>query len=62
MGTQASTRNREPVSIQAARLDLTELVNRVAYGDARIPITKNGKVVAVLVSVDDLQRLTDEAA
>lgn len=40
-----------------ARKDLAELVNRVAYGGERIPLSRHGKVVAAIVSAEDLQLL-----
>lgn len=36
---------------------LSELVNRVAYGDERVVIVRRGKPVAALISVEDLNRL-----
>jgi prevent-host-death family protein len=40
-----------------AREQLAELVNRAAFRNERIVLTRHGKDVAVLVSVDDLARL-----
>lgn len=40
-----------------AKARLSELVNRVAYGDERVVIVRRGKPVAALVSVEDLHRL-----
>jgi prevent-host-death family protein len=40
-----------------AREQLAELVNRAAFGNERIVLTRHGKDIAVLVSVDDLARL-----
>ncbi|MGI8331809.1 type II toxin-antitoxin system Phd/YefM family antitoxin [Actinomadura scrupuli] len=40
-----------------ARKDLAELVNRVAYGGERIPLSRHGKVVAAIVSAADLDLL-----
>lgn len=36
-----------------ARKNLTDLVNRVGYGGERIAISRRGKDLAVLVSVED---------
>ena len=52
------------VRVSDARRDLAEHVNRVAYRNERIVLTRHGKGCAVLVPVADaelLQRLEDEA-
>jgi len=46
-----------------ARRQLPEMLNRAAYGGERIAIQRRGKVLAGVVSADDLdllQRLEDE--
>lgn len=49
------------VSIGEVKRDISELVNRVAYGGERIVLTSRGKPKAVLVSLADYERLqTDE--
>lgn len=45
------------VNIVEARDILGELVNRVSFGGERIVITKHGKPIAALVSLDDLAAL-----
>ncbi len=45
------------VSIGQVKRDISELVNRVAYGHERIVLTSRGKPKAVLVSLDDYERL-----
>jgi len=47
----------EPVPATEARAQLADLINRVAYGGERIPLSRHGRVVAALVSADDLARL-----
>jgi prevent-host-death family protein len=47
----------EEVPVTEARKDLAELVNRVAYGGERIPLSRHGKVVAAIVSAEDLDLL-----
>jgi prevent-host-death family protein len=47
----------EPMAVGAARANLSEVINRILYWNERIPITRNGKVVAAIVSADDLKRL-----
>ena len=45
------------VSTTEARDTFAELVGRVAYGKERVVITRNGKRQAVVVPVEDLDRL-----
>ena len=46
------------VSIGQVKRDLSELINKVAYGGERIVLTSRGKPKAVLVSVSDYEQLT----
>ena len=54
------------VRVSDARRDLSEHINRVAFGDERIVLTRHGKGVVALVSVADaeylerLERIEDE--
>ena len=48
------------VSIGRVKRDISELVNRVAYGGERIVFTSRGKPKAALVSIKDYQRLEQE--
>lgn len=48
---------QESVSIGQVKRDISILVNRVAYGGERIILTSRGKPKAVLVSVEDYERL-----
>lgn len=43
----------ETVSVGEARSQLSDLLNRAAYGGLRTGISRHGKVVAVLVSPED---------
>jgi len=45
------------VSIGQVKRDISELVNRVAYGGERIVLTSRGKPKAVLVSVSDYEQI-----
>ena len=45
------------VSIGQVKRDISELVNRVAFGGERITLTSRGKPKAVLVSLEDYERL-----
>ena len=48
------------VSIGAVKRDISDLVNRVAYGGERIVLTSRGKPKAALVSIEDFERLRQE--
>ena len=45
------------VSIGQVKHDISELVNRVTYAGERIILTSRGKPKAVLVSMEDYERL-----
>jgi len=45
------------VSIGRVKRDISDLVNRVAYGRERIVLTSRGKPKAALVSIEDYDRL-----
>ncbi|MCB1113785.1 MAG: type II toxin-antitoxin system Phd/YefM family antitoxin [Chlamydiia bacterium] len=38
-----------------ARSELTDIVNHVAYGQDRYVLTRNGKDVAAIISIDDFE-------
>lgn len=40
-----------------ARAELSDLVNRVAYGGERVVLSRHGRAVAAIVSAADLERL-----
>jgi len=48
------------VSIGQVKRDISELVNRVAYGGERIVLTSRGKPKAAIVSIEDYERLEQE--
>jgi prevent-host-death family protein len=48
-------------AIGQVKRDLSDLVNRVAYGGVRIVLTSRGKPKAALVSFEDYQRLEQES-
>ena len=52
----------ERVSIGRVKRDISQLVNRVAYGSERIILTSRGKPKAALVSMEDYERLRSEGA
>jgi prevent-host-death family protein len=45
------------VNIGQVKRDISDLVNRVAYGNTRVVLTSRGKPKAVLISVEDYERL-----
>ena len=45
------------VSIGQVKRDISELVNRVAYGQEQVVLTSRGKPKAVLISLEDFERL-----
>jgi prevent-host-death family protein len=45
------------ISIGQVKRDISELVNRVAYGGERIVLTSRGKPKAVLVSMSDYEHI-----
>jgi prevent-host-death family protein len=49
------------VRAEDAKRTLGELLSRAAFGGERIPITRHGKLVAVLVGAEDLDRLMGAA-
>ena len=46
------------ISIGQVKRDLSELINKVAYGGERIVLTSRGKPKAVIVSVADYEQMT----
>ncbi len=42
-----------------ARSELTEIVNHVAFGHDRYILTRNGKELAAIISIDDLKILEE---
>jgi prevent-host-death family protein len=48
---------RETANIAHARNALSSLINKVAYGNARVVLQSRGKAKAVLISTDDLAKL-----
>jgi prevent-host-death family protein len=49
----------EHVSTAEARNRLADLINRAAFGQERIVLTRRGKPVAALVPVEDMEWLED---
>lgn len=47
------------VSIGEVKRDISELINRVAFGGERIVLTSRGRPKAVIVSIEDYARLQE---
>lgn len=47
------------ISIGQVKRDISELVNRVAFGNERIVLTSRGKPKAAIVSMEDYERLAE---
>jgi prevent-host-death family protein len=50
------------VPIGRVKRDISDLINRVAYGGERIVLTSRDKPKAALVSIEDYERLTEGQA
>ena len=48
------------VSIGQVKRDISQIVNRVAYGGERVVLTSRGKPKAAIVSLEDYERLERE--
>jgi prevent-host-death family protein len=59
MATKASDEHADAATVtsEELRLGLGELINRVKYGNERVRVTRRGKPVMALVSVEDLELL-----
>lgn len=59
MATKASGAHPDTASVtsEELRLGLGELINRVKYRNERVRVTRRGKPVMALVSVEDLEIL-----
>ena len=51
----------QTLPLKSVREQLSDLVSRVAYGDQKVVITKFGKPVAALVTVDDFEKIMNPA-
>lgn len=45
------------LSITQFRTDISEVVNKVAFGHERVSIERNGKPACAVISIEDLQLL-----
>lgn len=52
----------QEVPLTAARAQLSELVNQVAYGDETVLLTRHGRAVVALVSASEYERFRDWVA
>lgn len=51
--------NTNPVSIDELRSNLSDIVNRVTYAKDRIVIKKYNRDAAIIISLDEYERLID---
>lgn len=49
----------EKINTNEARKEFADNINRVAYGHERLTITRHGKPVAAIISVEDLEFLEE---
>jgi prevent-host-death family protein len=49
--------NAVDVTVTQARAEFADLVNRVAYTGERVALTRRGKIMAALVTAEDLELL-----
>jgi prevent-host-death family protein len=47
------------VSTRMLREELADVVGRVSFGHERVGVTKNGKLAAVVIGVEDLELLEE---
>lgn len=47
----------QKVGFSKARIELTDIVNNVAYGNKRYILTRKGKSLVAIVSLEDLEIL-----
>lgn len=45
------------ISSRELREQLSDVIARVSYGGERVGVTKNGKLAAIIVSVEDVEAL-----
>ncbi len=57
---EADSMSNTRVSIGQVKRDISDLVNRVAYGSERVVLRSRGKPKAALVSIEDYQRLEQD--
>ena len=57
MAIGASNEGAVTVTSEEVRLNLGELINRVRYGNERVRVTRRGKPVMALVTIEDLELL-----
>lgn len=55
--TVSTTHPDATMTAAEARENFSDVLNRVAFGQERILVTRHGKGLAVIVSVDDLEQL-----
>jgi len=49
----------ETFSVRDLRANLADVIGRVSYAHERIGVTKNGKLAAVVIGLDDIEALEE---
>lgn len=47
----------DTIPVKRARIEFSELLNFVAYGDKKYAISRNGKPIAVMISIKEWEEL-----
>ena len=55
----AERKEESEVGMEAARVELTDLMDRAAIAGERFIVTRNGKARAAIVPIKDLERLRE---
>ena len=45
------------VNVSSLRTNISEITNRVVFGEERVLVERNGKMVCALISLEDLKKL-----
>jgi len=51
--------NRNPVSVDELRSNLSDILNRVTYANDRIVVKRHNREVAMIISLDEYEKLMD---
>lgn len=49
----------QTMTVSKARLEMKDLVNRVLYTKERVYLSSYGKIIAVIVPIEDMQKLEE---
>ena len=57
---EGEMKNREEVAISELRENLSDLINKSAFGKQRIVLNRRGKCLVALVPIEDLESLEEQ--